>query len=80
MIWVGSDLQGEMSWIGEALCSVQVTVDAVANASGRCLHGDPGEVCVPAGCLHLCVTKQFSNHRQAFAESQGPGGKVWRRS
>ena len=56
----------------EALRSVQVAVDAVADASGGCFHGVAGQVCVPRGRLHLGMTEQLSDHRQSFAKGQGP--------
>ena len=31
---------------------------------------------VPSGCLHLCVTKQFSDHGKTFAKGESPAGKA----
>ena len=34
----------------------------------------PAKMTVPRGRLHLRVTQQFSDHREAFAECQSPAG------
>ena len=50
--------------------------DAVADAGTRGLNGVVRQVCVPRRGLHLGVTEELANPRQAFAESQGPRRKV----
>ena len=54
--------------------------DACTNAvsdprTGR-LHGFVRQVRIASGRLNLRITEELGDHRQAFAESNGPGRKV----
>ena len=44
--------------------------DAVAHAGTGCLHGLVREVRISCGRLHLRVTEQLADHREAFAKGQ----------
>ena len=55
---------------------IQMLLDTVANSCRRCLYRVPGKMSIAGGGLHLRVTKQLPDHRQALAERQGPRGKV----
>ena len=64
--WADSQVQCSV------LCSIKVMINAVADSSGGGLHCVSGEVCVARGRLHLRVTEQLPDHRQPFAQRQGP--------
>ena len=59
--------------VGACVCH-QVPADASGDPRRGVLDRIPGEVCVTRGHLDLRVTQEFSNHREAFAEREGPTG------
>ena len=59
--------------VNEALAvGRQVPADAPSDPGSGVLDRVPGEMRVPRGRLHLRMTKQLPDHREAFAQSQRP--------
>ena len=56
--------------------SVHVGRAAVRNPLGGGLHRVPCKVGVAGGRLDPTVAEELSDHRQAFAEGESPGGKA----
>ena len=52
----------------------EVPADASGDPRGGVLNGIPGKMRVPGCGLHLGVTEQLPNHREAFAQRQGAAG------
>ena len=50
--------------------------NAVSNPRTGRLHGFVRQVRIASGRLNLRITEELGDHRQAFAESNGPGRKV----
>ena len=51
----------------------QVSTDAPGGPRCGVTDGSPSKVSIPRGGVHLRVTEQFADHREALAQSQGPG-------
>ena len=50
----------------------QVSADAAGDPCSGVLDRIPGQVSVPRGRLHLRVTEQLTDHREALAQGQRP--------
>ena len=51
----------------------KIGADTPCDPSRGSLDRIPGKVGVASGCLHLRVTKELPDHRQALAQGQRPG-------
>ena len=53
-----------------------VRTNTVSDPRTGCLHGFVRQVRIASGRVNLRMTEELGDHRQAFAESNGPGRKV----